>query len=419
LLAGGVWVGLALMGTGLASLMLFRSMPVEKLLGQIAYNSTTVPELIALPLFILMAEILFRTELSRSLFRGLAPWAAWLPGKLLHVNVLGCTLFAAISGSSAATAATVGRMTVSELLHRGYEKRIVMGSLAGAGTLGFLIPPSVIMIIYGVLAEVSILKLFIAGIVPGLLLAFTYMAYLGIYAGVRPDATPASEEDFSTADRLRSVAELGPVLFLIVLILGSMYGGIASPTEAAAVGVFGALLISAWQRTLTLDNLKTSLMAAVKTSSMVGLIIMAAVFLSVAMGFLGVPRAIANWIGTLDLSPMGLILTLVFFYILLGCVLEGLSMIVMTLPITLPLVTAAGFDPIWFGVFVVLVVEMAQITPPVGFNLFVIQGMTGEPISAITRAAMPFFIIMLLFALLLALLPELALYLPSKITLRG
>ncbi len=419
LLAGGVWVGLALMGTGIAGLALFRSMPVDKLLGQIAFNSTTVPELIALPLFILMAEILFRTELSRSLFRGLAPWTARLPGKLLHVNVLGCTLFAAISGSSAATAATVGRMTVSELLHRGYEKNIVMGSLAGAGTLGFLIPPSVIMIIYGVLAEVSILKLFIAGVVPGLLLALTYMVYLGLYAGLRPAATPSSEERFTNAERLRSITELGPVLFLIFLILGSMYGGYASPTEAAAIGVLGAVLISAWQRTLTKDNLKTALMAAVKTSSMVGLIIISAVFLSVAMGFLGVPRAVANWIATLDLSPMGLIVVLVLFYVMLGCVLEGLSMIVMTLPITLPLVTAAGFDPIWFGVFVVLVVEMAQITPPVGFNLFVIQGMTGEPISTITRAAFPFFLIMLLFALLLAVLPELALYLPSKITLRG
>jgi tripartite ATP-independent transporter DctM subunit len=419
LLAGGVWVGLALLGTGLAGLALFRSMPVEKLLGQIAYNSATVPELIALPLFILMAEILFRTELSRSLFQGLAPWTGRLPGKLLHVNVLGCTLFAAISGSSAATAATVGRMTVAELLRRGYEKRIVMGSLAGAGTLGFLIPPSVIMIIYGVLAKVSILKLFIAGVVPGLLLALTYMAYLGVYATLRPDATPAAEEDFGWADRLKSLAQLGPVVFLILFILGSMYGGIASPTEAAAVGVLGAVLISAWQRTLTLDNLKTAMMAAVRTSSMVGLIIIAAVFLSVAMGFLGVPRAIATWIAGLELSPMGLILVLVVFYVMLGCVLEGLSMIVMTLPITLPLVTSAGFDPIWFGVFVVLVVEMAQITPPVGFNLFVIQGMTGEPIGRITWAALPFFLIMLLFAMLLALAPELALYLPSKVTLRG
>lgn len=419
LLGGGVWVGLALMGTGIGGLLLFRSMPVDGLLGQIAFNSITVPELIALPLFILMAEILFRTDLSRSLFAGLAPWATNLPGKLLHVNVLACTLFAAVSGSSAATTATVGRMTLSELERRGYNRDVVMGSLAGAGTLGFLIPPSVIMIIYGVLAEVSIIKLFIAGVIPGLLLAVTYMGYLGIVATLNPEITPESGETFPKGARLRGLVELGPVLFLIVLILGSMYGGFASPTEAAAVGVLGAILVSAAQRTLTLANLKAALFGALRTSSMIGLIICAAVFLSVAMGFLGIPRAIASGIGALDLSPFGLIMVLIGFYVVLGAVLEGFSMIVMTLPITLPLVVAAGFDPIWFGIFVVLVVEMAQITPPVGFNLFVIQGLTNEPLSRVTRAAFPFFCIMFGFAILLALVPELATFLPSQITLRG
>jgi len=419
LLAGGVWVGLALLGTAVGGLMLFRSMPVEKLLGQITFNSITVAELIALPLFILMAEILFRTELSRSLFRGLSPWTSVLPGKLLHVNVLGCTLFAAVSGSSAATTATVGRMTLTELQRRGYDRDVVMGSLAGAGTLGFLIPPSVIMIIYGVLAEVSIIKLFIAGIVPGLLLALTYMVFLGIRATLTPGITPASEERFGRGARLRGLIELGPVLFLIVLVLGSMYGGYASPTEAAAVGVLGAVIVAIVQRSFTWPNIRDAMMGAVRTSSMVGLIILGAVFLSVAMGFLGIPRAIAGAIGALELSPLALILVLVAFYVLLGTVLEGLSMIVMTLPITLPLVTAAGYDPIWFGVFVVLVVEMAQITPPVGFNLFVIQGMTGEPLGRITRAAFPFFLIMLGFAILLALFPDIVLFLPSQIDLRG
>ncbi len=418
LLAGGVWVGLALFGTAAAGLMLFRSMPVDRLLGQITFNSVTVPELVALPLFILMAEILFRTQLSRSLFQGLAPWATALPGKLLHVNVLGCTLFAAVSGSSAATTATVGRMTLTELDRRGYDRDVVMGSLAGAGTLGFLIPPSIIMIIYGVLAEVSIIRLFIAGVVPGLLLAATYMGYLALLSTFRRGITPGNEETFARGARLRGLVELGPVLFLIVLILGSMYGGYASPTEAAAVGVLGAVLISAFQRTLTLGNLRSALMGAVRTSSMVGLIIAGAVFLSVAMGFLGIPRAVAQMIGALELSPMGLILVLIAFYVVLGAVLEGLSMIVMTLPITLPLVVAAGFDPIWFGVFVVLVVEMAQITPPVGFNLFVIQGMTGEPLGRITKAAFPFFCILLGFAVLLALVPEIATFLPAQIDLR-
>lgn len=419
LLAGGVWVGLALLGTAAGGLLLFRSMPVEKLLGQITFNSITVAELIALPLFILMAEILFRTELSRSLFRGLSPWTAPLPGKLLHVNVLGCTLFAAVSGSSAATTATVGRMTLTELQHRGYDRDTVMGSLAGAGTLGFLIPPSVIMIIYGVLAEVSIIKLFIAGIVPGLLLALTYMAFLGLKARLKPGITPASEESFPRGARRRGLIQLGPVLFLIVLVLGSMYGGYASPTEAAAVGVLGAVIVAIAQRSFTWPNIKAAMMGAVRTSSMVGLIILGAVFLSVAMGFLGIPRAVAEAIGSLELSPLGLILVLVLFYVILGAVLEGLSMIVMTLPITLPLITAAGYDPIWFGVFVVLVVEMAQITPPVGFNLFVIQGMTGEPLGRITRAAFPFFLIMLGFAILLALFPDIVLFLPSQVDLRG
>ncbi|MDX6752354.1 TRAP transporter large permease subunit [Geminicoccaceae bacterium 1502E] len=419
LLSLGVWVGLSLFGVGAGSLLLFRSMPVDKLLGQISFNATTVPELIALPLFILMGEILFRTELSRSLFQGLAPWTSRLPGKLLHVNVLGCTLFAAISGSSAATTATVGRMTLTELTRRGYDRKLAMGSLAGAGTLGFLIPPSVIMIIYGVLAEVSILKLFIAGILPGFLLALAYMVYLGVRATLQADATPSTEDSFSWGERMRGLIELGPVVFLIVMILGSMYGGIASPTEAAAIGVLGAIIISAWQRTLNPATLSAAFMAAVRTSSMVGLIIAGAVFLSVAMGFLGIPRAVAEGIAALELGPMGLVLMLILVYGLLGCVLEGLSMIVMTLPITLPLIVAAGFDPLWFGVFLVLVVEMAQITPPVGFNLFVIQGMTGEPLGRISRAALPFFVIMILFTLLLALFPQIALFLPAQVTLKG
>jgi tripartite ATP-independent transporter DctM subunit len=275
------------------------------------------------------------------------------------------------------------------------------------------------MIIYGVLAEVSILKLFIAGIIPGALLALAYMAYLGLYARLRPKVTPASESNFGWGDRLRGLLVLGPVVFLIVMILGSMYAGIASPTEAAAVGVLGALIISAWQRTLTFANLKTAFMAAVRTSAMMGLIIAAAVFLSVAMGFLGIPRAVAEGLAALELGPINLILMLILVYGVLGCVLEGLSMIVMTLPITLPLVTAAGYDPIWFGVFIVLVVEMAQITPPVGFNLFVIQGMTGEPMARIARAALPFFLIMIAFTLLLAFFPEIALFLPSRVTLSG
>ncbi len=415
----GVWVGLALFAVGIISLEAFRTMPVEKLLAQITYGTATTPELIALPLFILMAEILFHTKLSDSLFRGLAPWANRLPGRLLHVNVLGCTLFAAISGSSAATSATVGRITLGELFRRGYNRDIVMGSLAGAGTLGLLIPPSIVLIIYGVLSETSILKLFIAGVVPGLILAGLYMVYLGARTTIDRSLVPAARDDVTWAQRFTGLINLGPVALLIAMVLGSMYGGYASPSEAAAVGVLGALIVSALQNSLNWRNLSLACLGAVRTTSMIGLIITGAVFLSVAMGFLGVPRMIATEIAGLELSAFELIMLLLVFYAALGCVLEGMSAIVMTLPITLPLVVAQGFDPIWFGIFLVIVVETAQITPPVGFNLFVIQAMTGERIGRIARAALPFFAIMIGMAILITLVPEIVMFLPDRVTLRG
>ena len=415
----GVWVALALFAPGLVALGIFRSMPIEKLLAQLTWNVTTTPELIALPLFILMAEILFHSRLSASLFAGLAPWTTRLPGRLLHVNVLGCTMFAAISGSSAATTATVGRITLTELLRRGYDRDLAMGSLAGAGTLGFLIPPSIILIIYGVLSETSILKLFIAGVIPGLLLAFLYMTWLGFRATVNPSVAPDETENMSFAEKVLGLRHLGPVVFLILAVLGSMYGGFASPSEASAVGVLGALIVSAAQGTLNRETIRKASLGAVRTVSMIGLIVAGAYFLSIAMGFLGVPRMIAREIVALELSPIALIMMLLVFYAILGCVLEGMSSIVMTLPITLPLVQAAGFDKIWFGVFLVVVVEMAQITPPVGFNLFVIQGMTGERIGRIALAAMPFFFIMVGLVLLITFVPEVVTFLPNTIRLNN
>lgn len=415
----GVWVGLALFSVGMIGLAMFRGMPVEKLAAQLTYNVMTTPELIALPLFVLMAEILFHSKLSASLFSGLAPWTTRLPGKLLHVNVLGCTMFAAISGSSAATTATVGRITLSELFDRGYNRDIAMGSLAGAGTLGFLIPPSIILIIYGVLAETSILKLFIAGIIPGLALAAAYMGYLGIRAALNPELVPREALDVPFIEKITGLRHLLPVVFLIVMVLGSMYGGYASPSEAAAVGVLGALIVSGFQGTLTRDNVARAAIGAVRTMSMIGLIVGGAYFLSIAMGFLGVPRSIAGGIASLNLEPLALILLLLVFYAILGCVLDGLSSIVMTLPITLPLVLAAGFDKIWFGVFLVIVVEMAQITPPVGFNLFVIQGMTGEKLGRIALATFPFFLIMVALALVITFVPSIVTYLPTVVQFRG
>ena len=409
----GVWVSLALYSVAITSLALLKSMPVDKLVAQLTFNTINTPELLALPLFVLMADILFYTKLSESLFRGLAPWTTRLPGRLIHVNVLGCTLFAAICGSSAATAAAVGRITLTELFRRGYNRDLVIGSLAGSGTLGFLIPPSIIMIIYGVLAEESILKLFIAGIIPGLLLAGSYMGYIAVRATLDPSLVSEDAVDASWRDRFVALKDLAPIVFLIILIMGSMYGGIASPTEAAAVGVLGAVLIGVAQRTLTFANLSKACLSAMRTTSMIGLIICAAIFLSVSMGFLGVPRYVANAIAALELSPYMLIGLLVVFYLILGCFLDGLSAIVMTLPITLPLVLLAGYDKIWFGVFIVVMVEMAQVTPPVGFNLYILQGLTGESMGRVARATMPFFLIMMTVAVLLAFVPGIATFLPS------
>lgn len=414
LLSMGVWVSVALAGVGVLSLEVFRNMPVDKLLAQTVSNVSMSPELVALPLFILMGEILFRTKLSKLLFDGLSPWTRHIPGRLLHTNILGCTLFAAISGSSAATTATVGRITFKELTSRGYDPRIAAGSLAGAGTLGFLIPPSTLMIVYGVLAQVSVLKMFMAGIIPGLLLALAFMIYVAIHSLLHPDSLPKDATRTTARELFTGLLQLGPVVLLIGFVVGSMMTGYATPTEAAAVGVLGALLICVLQRCFTWRGTWEAMMGAMQTSSMIGLIVIGAVFLSVAMGFLKVPATVAGAIGGLGLSPFMLIMLLIVFYVILGAVLEGMSIIVMSLPITLPLVTAAGYDPIWFGVFLILVVEMAQVTPPVGFNLFVINGLSGMSLSTLARAALPFFLILVGFTILITVFPEIVLFLPQR-----
>lgn len=417
LLSAGVWIGLSLIAVAAISLGVFRSLPIEKLLGQITWNTLTTPELAALPLFILMSEILFFTKLAAGLFKGLAPWTYWLPGRLLHVNVLGCTLFAAVSGSSAATTATVGRITIQELKQRGYNKELAIGSLAGAGTLGFLIPPSLIMIVYGVLAEASILKLFMAGILPGLVVAAFFMLFIAVRATLKPGMVPTDDrQPPGLTAFLVGLVDLGPVAGLIVAIIGSMYLGIATPTESAAFGVLGAVVISAAQGMLTIRNISGALLSTLRTTSMIALILMGAAFLSAAVGFLGIPQQVATLISHLGLSPWELILVLLLFYAILGCVLDGTSMIVMTLPITLPVILAAGFDKIWFGIFLVITVEMSQITPPVGFNLFVIQTLTGERLVSIALYAFPFFIILLLMVLLITAFPDIVLMLPRRLS---
>ncbi|MEA5160622.1 TRAP transporter large permease [Cereibacter johrii] len=414
LLGSGLWIGLGLIGTGAGLLALFRpNMPGLKLLAQQTYNVVVSPELLALPLFILMAEILFRTKISEALFTGLSPWLRRVPGRLSHLTVLGCTMFASVCGSSAATTATVGRITAKELIDRGYNRDLVTGSLAGAGTLGFLIPPSTIMIIYGVMAEESILRLFIAGIVPGLMLAASYMGYLAIRSWLNPALVGATPPRTSFREKMVALKDLGPLLLLIAGVIGSMYGGIASPTEAATVGVVVSMIIGFAQRTLTLGGLLVAARQAAESCAMIGLIMIGAMFLSTVIGYLGVPRYIATEIQSWGMSPLMLVVVLLIFYVLLGTVMEGLGIIVMTLPITLPLAVAAGYDKVWFGIFLVIVVEMAQITPPVGFNLTVIQRLTGDSMGRITRATMPFFFIMAAFVLLIAVFPGIIGFLPD------
>jgi C4-dicarboxylate transporter, DctM subunit len=399
LLGAGVWIGLALMAMGLISLELFRDSAALAFLAGDIWRGFNAPELAALPLFILMGELLAATRLSEQLFSGLSPLTRRVPGGLVHSNVLACTLFAAVSGSSAATTATVGRITLPELLRRGYDKDLAMGSLCGAGTLGFLIPPSIIMIVYGVLSDTSILDLFIAGIGPGLMLAAAFMLYVA-WAGRR--APRASE-----AGSWRAVLGILPVVGLIVLVVGSLYAGVAGPTEAAILGVAGALVLALAQRSLNLARLWAALMATVTTCGMLALVMAGAFFLSKVVAVFGLPSALAQSVAELGLPPLTLIFILLLIYVALGCILDGLSMIVMTLPIALPLVVQAGYDPVWFGIFIVIAVEMSQITPPVGFNLFVVRELTGESLARIARAASPFFCILGGFALLFALVPEL------------
>lgn len=415
-LGSGVWVGLSLMGTGVTMLAIFRDIPIEKLLPQYVFNILTTSELVALPLFVIMGEFLFRTRLSQALFNGLAPWMGLLPGRLLHVNIVGCSIFAAISGSSAATTQVVGRISLTELLRRGYSRDIAVGSLAGAGTLGFLIPPSTVMIIYGVLAEESVLRLFTAGFIPGFLLAGCFMALIMVRTTLRKDLIPESERQLrhvSMKERIKALRELAPAIFLILCVLGSMYGGVATPSEAAAVGVFGAIIVAGFQGGLSRQAIRDVALSSMQTCSMIGLIIVGATVLGNVTSFLGIATKMANFVSELGLSPFFLIVALTCVYLILGCFLEGFSMIVTTLPVVLPLVTAAGFDKVWFGVFLVIVVELAQITPPVGFNLFIIQGVTGDGIGYITKVTLPFVAIMLAFIAFLTLFPDFVLWLPT------
>jgi tripartite ATP-independent transporter DctM subunit len=418
LLGSGVWIGLSLLGVAMVAMVFFTTRPAGDAMATSIWGASSSWTLTALPLFIWMGEILFRTRLSEDMFRGLAPWMTRLPGRLLHTNVAGCAIFAAISGSSAATCATIGKITLPELKARGYPDGIAVGTLAGSGTLGLLIPPSIILIVYGVAAEVSIAKLFIAGVIPGIMLALLFSGYVALWALVNRDRIPPEQRHFTLLERIYASRNLIPAVCLIALVLGSIYTGLATATESAALGVVGALALSAIQGSLTRANFVAALMGATRLSCMIALILAGAQFLTLAMGFTGLPRHLAEWIDSLGLPPHALILALTLFYILLGCFLDGISMVVLTMAVLLPTVQKAGIDLVWFGIFVVLVVEMAQITPPVGFNLFVLQGMTGRQITWIAWHTMPLFVLMCVAVALVTVFPQIVSFLPDQMMVR-
>ncbi len=413
-LGSGIWVAISMIGVSAVGMMLFTSRPVGDAMATTIWGTSSSWTLTALPLFVWMGEILFRTKLSENLFKGLSPWMQRLPGGLIHVNVVGCALFAAISGSSAATVATVGKMSIPELRKRNYPEKILLGSLAGSGTLGLLIPPSIILIIYGVAVQESIAKLFIAGIIPGIMIALIFMSYVIIWSLINKKDMPKNIEEYSFLEKLKRSKQLLPVIILILAVIGSIYTGIATATEAASLGVVGALVLSFFQKSLNMETFKSSLMGATKTSCMIAFILAGSTFLSLAMGFTGLPRNLAMWIQNMDLSPYVLIFVLMIFYIILGMFLDGISAVVLTMAIIEPMIRQAGFDMIWFGIFLVIVVEMAQITPPVGFNLFVLQGMANKDMGYIAKSAFPLFLLMVLAVILVVIFPEIALWMPEQ-----
>src|ERR671910_129618 len=414
LLGAGVWIGVALMATGWAGMQFAGgAIPAGSVLATTVWGNSASWSLAALPLFIWMGEILFRTRLSEEMFRGLAPWLNWLPGRLMHVNVLACGIFGSVSGSSAATCATVAKIALPELNKRGYDERLALGSLAGAGTLGILIPPSITMVVYAVAANVSIIQVFLAGFLPGLLVMGLYSGYIALWALLNPQKQPPPEPRMSLAEKLRESVNLIPVLLLISLVFAALLFGWATATECAAWGVLGSLAIAGWTGFLSLQSFWASVMGTVRVTCMIMLILAGASFLSTAMGYTGIPAALASWVEALKLSPYALIAALTVMYILLGAALDGISMIVLTTAVVIPMIRTAGFDPIWFGIFLVLVVEMAEVSPPVGFNLFVLQTMSGRDSNTVALASLPFFGLLVVAVGIITVFPDIVMLLPQ------
>ena len=413
LLAGGVWIAIALMACGYAGMLFVGgSVPPGSVLATTVWGNSASWSLAALPLFIWMGEILFRTKLSEEMFRGLAPWLNRIPGRLMHVNVLACGIFGSVSGSSAATCATVAKIALPELKKRGYDEKISLGSLAGAGTLGILIPPSIMMVIYAVQANVSIIQVFLAGFLPGFLVMALYSGYIALWSLLNPGKQPPPEPAMTFREKLRESAQLIPTLLLIILVFLALLLGWATATECAAWGVMGSLGIAWYHRMLNWDSFFQSVMGATRVTCMIMLILAGASYMSTSMAYTGVPQALAGWVGSFGLSPYALIAALTVMYIVLGTALDGISMIVLTTAVVIPMVKAAGFDLVWFGIFVVLVVEMAEVSPPVGFNLFVLQTMSGKDSNFVARASLPFFFLLVLAVAIITVFPSIVMVLP-------
>ncbi len=413
ILGSGVWISVGLGLVGLLAMVLVTDVPIGQVLATTVWSSASSWTLAALPLFIWMGEILFRTRLSEQMFQGLSPWLQWLPGRLIHTNIIGCGIFAAVSGSSAATVATIGKISLPELRKRGYNEKLSLGTLAGSGTLGLLIPPSIPMVVYAVTANVSVLQVFLGGFLPGLLVMALYMGYVIIWSLLNPDQTPPRDPSLPFLQKLKQSAKLAPCLLLIAAVFLALVLGFATATECAAWGVSGALFLAWWSGTLTWKTLYESIMSATRLTCMIMLILAGAAFCTAAMAYTGIPAALAEWVKGQALSPHMLVLALTVMYIILGCLIDGISMIVLTAVIVLPMVKEAGFDLVWFGVYLIIHVEMAQITPPVGFNLFVLQNMSGKDTWTVAKAAFPFFILLNVAVFIITTFPQIVLYLPK------
>jgi tripartite ATP-independent transporter DctM subunit len=413
LLGAGVWIAIGLMACGYAGMLFVGgNIPPGSVLATTVWGNSASWALAALPLFIWMGEILFRTRLSEEMFRGLSPWLNWLPGRLMHVNVLACGIFGSVSGSSAATCATVAKIALPELKKRGYDEVVSLGSLAGAGTLGILIPPSITMVIYAVQANVSIIQVFLAGFLPGFLVMALYSGYIVVWSLLNPKKQPPAEPWMPFRQRLRESAQLIPTALLILLVFAALLFGWATATECAAWGVMGSLAIAWWHGMLNWESFWLSVMGATRVTCMIMLILAGASYMSTSMAYTGVPQALATWVGSFNLSPYALIAALTVMYIVLGTALDGISMIVLTTAVVIPMIKTAGFDLVWFGIFVVLVVEMAEVSPPVGFNLFVLQTMSGKDSNFVAKASLPFFFLLVAAVAIITVFPSIVMVLP-------